>query len=167
MIGKFNPLLKRIVVAAALAVGVAGAARADDSSLNPFTGESYAGFNGGENRQAIKNPTFDNAPSAWRQANPGGLSERVFQSYSAPGEEWHMTHPSMTNGPSDPTFKQTHPNGLTERELQALSSGGPAWQLPGEPGTAMASSAPAPVAQTTPQERLANLFRRTPADATQ
>jgi hypothetical protein len=168
MIGTFHPLLKRVAFAAALAVGAAGAARADDSSMNPFTGESYAGFNGGANLPAVTNPSFNTAPSEWRQANPNGLPERVFQSYSAPGENWHMTHPATANAATDPSFEETHPNGLTERELQALSSGAPVWQLPGEPGTAMASENQAPVAQAPQQgQRFANLFHRTPTSATQ
>ena len=164
MIGKFHPLLKRVVLAAGLAVAVTGAARADDSSMNPFTGESYAGFNGGGNRPAISNARVDTAPSAWRQANPNGLPERVFLSYSAPGEAWHLNHPTFAAGaPIDPTFKQAHPNGLSERELQALSSEAPAWQLRGEPGTATAAEDQAPVAQAAPLgQRLASFFHRTP-----
>ena len=167
MIGTFHPLLKRVALAAALALGAAGVARADDSSMNPFTGESYAGFNGGATRPAINNPSFNNAPSEWRQANPNGLPERVFQSYSAPGENWHMSHPSTANAPADPSFKETHPNGLTERELQALSSDGSAWQLRGAPGTGVASEEQAPIAQEPFGQRLANLFHRTPTSAAQ
>ena len=167
MIGTFHPLLKRLVLAAALTLGATGAARADDSSMNPFTGESYAGFNGGANLPAVTNPSFNTAPSEWRQANPNGLPERVFQSYSATGENWHMTHPSTANAPADPSFKETHPNGLSERELQALSSDGSAWQLRGAPGTAVASEEQAPVAQQPFGQRFANLFHRNPTTATQ
>ena len=167
MIGTFHPLLKRLVLAAALALGATGAARADDSSMNPFTGESYAGFNGGANLPAVTNPSFNTAPSEWRQANPNGLPERVFQSYSATGENWHMTHPSTANAPADPSFKETHPNGLSERELQALSSDGSAWQLRGIPGTAVASEEQSPVAQQPIGQRFANLFHQNPTTATQ
>jgi hypothetical protein len=172
MIGKFHPLLKRVVLAAALALGATGAARADDSSMNPFTGDSYAYFNGGYNRPAIANLSFDNAPSAWRQANPNGLPERVLQAYSEPGEAWHPNAPTLASAPSDPTFKQSHPNGLTQREFQALSSDASAWRLGGEPGTAaVVSENQAPVAQATPQEplrqRLVSLFHRSSNRATQ
>ena len=167
MIGKFHPQLKNVALAAALAFGAAGAAHADDSSMNPFTGESYAGFNSGANLPAATNPSFNSAPSEWRQANPNGLPERVFQSYSAPGENWHMTHPSTANAPADPSFKETHPNGLTERELQALSSDGSAWQLRGAPGTAVALEEQAPIAQVPFGQRFANLFHRNPNTATQ
>lgn len=46
MNSKFS-VTKGIVVAAALVAGVSGVSRADDSSTNPFTGDSYAYFNGG------------------------------------------------------------------------------------------------------------------------
>ena len=61
-------------------------ARADDSSMNPFTGDSYAYFNGSD-LPRNGNPVFDKAASAWRQSNPNGLSERVLQSYSGTGEQ--------------------------------------------------------------------------------
>ena len=169
MIGKKHLGMKQIALAIALVAGAAGlgVARADDSSMNPFTGESYAGFNGAYNRPAVVNPGFDTAPSAWRQANPNGLSERVFQSYSAPGEGWHLTHPAAVSTASDPEFKQTHPSGLTEREYQALSSDASAWQLGGTPGTPAVAAAE----QATPLQplggRLANLFHRNPGSATQ
>lgn len=133
MTGTMHKLIKKVVLATALAFGSAGVARADDSSMNPFIGDSYAYFNG-YNRPANANPTFDNAASAWRQANPNGLPERVLQSYSVWGEEWHLNKPSFTAVASDGTFRQSHPNGLTERELQALSSEAPAWQGRGERG---------------------------------
>jgi hypothetical protein len=140
-------MMKSIVVAVALVAGVSGLAHADDSSMNPFTGDSYAYFNGGDLPRGGK-PVFDKTPSAWRQANPNGLSERILQSYSAPGEAWHLSKPVFANVAADPTFKQTHPNGLTERELQALSSEAPAWQLPKQPATrAVASTNDTAIAQ--------------------
>ena len=119
-------MVKSLAVAVALAAGVSGSALADDSSLNPFTGDSFASFNGGYDRRQSANATFNKASSEWRQSNPQGLSERVLQSYSAWGMAW-KPQPVFTIAPEDPTFRQSHPNGLTERELQALSSGGPAW----------------------------------------
>jgi hypothetical protein len=132
-------MLKSMVVAVALAAGVSGMARADDSSMNPFTGDSYAYFNGGDLPRG-GTPVFDKAASVWRQANPNGLSERVLQSYSAPGEAWHLNKPVFASAAADSTFKQSHPNGLTERELQALSSEAPAWQLPKQSSTAAFAS---------------------------
>jgi len=68
MNSKFS-IVKSIAVAAALAAGASGMARADDNSMNPFTGESYAYFNGCNLGQNCK-PAFDTAPSAWRRAAP-------------------------------------------------------------------------------------------------
>jgi len=149
-----HPLMKRLVLAAALAVGVSGMARADDSSMSPFTGESYSAFNGGNDRTKNSNPTFDQAPSAWRKANPDGLPESVFQSYSAPGLAWKVDSPVFASVASDPAFKESHPGGLSESELQALSSDAPAWQLAAAPGAPLATQEQAAVAQSTPQESL-------------
>ena len=44
-----SKLTSRLVVAATLALGASGVALADDSSMNPFTGDSWAYFNGGHN----------------------------------------------------------------------------------------------------------------------
>src|SRR5260370_41431519 len=72
-------ILKSIALTAALMAGVSGIARADDSSMNPLVGDSYAAFNGG-NLPKTGNPGYDNSPSSWRQANPDGLSMRQYQS---------------------------------------------------------------------------------------
>ena len=161
MNGTFHFRTKRALLLAALAAGgaLAGMARADDSSMNPFTGESYAAFESGYSRSTVGNPQFENAPSAWRQANPDGLSERVLQSYSAPGEAWRLTAPAYSQSAAAvQDFRRTHPNGLDERELQALSSEGSAWQLDTVAGT----EAPITLGQAaTPlSERLAALFHR-------
>jgi hypothetical protein len=163
MNGSVHILMKKVALAAALVVGASGVARADDSSMNPFTGESYAYFNGGYERPATSNPTFDHARSTWRQDNPNGLAERVFQSYSAPGEAWHLNNPVFAGAPTDPTFKQSHPNGLTESELQALSSEASAWQFRGVAGAAtVASEDQATIAQGVTKEplsqRIADFF---------
>ena len=50
MFGRQYLLTKQLVTATALALCVSGIALADDSSMNPFTGESFVHFNGGENR---------------------------------------------------------------------------------------------------------------------
>ena len=43
-------LARQLVTATALALGVSGMALGDDSSMNPFTGESFVYFNGAQNR---------------------------------------------------------------------------------------------------------------------
>jgi fructose-specific component phosphotransferase system IIB-like protein len=112
-------MLKSMVVAAALAAGVSGIARADDSSMNPFTGDSYAYFNGGDLPQNGK-PVFDKAASAWHQANPRGLSERQLEALSSEALAHDFQRPTFDKGPS--TWRQANPHGLSERQLQALSS---------------------------------------------
>ena len=117
-------MLKSAVVAVALVAGVSGIARADDSSMNPFTGDSYAYFNNGDLPRG-GNPVFAKAPSAWRQANPNGLSERQLQALSSEALSNDFQRPTFDKGPS--AWRQANPHGLSEREFQALSSEGPAW----------------------------------------
>jgi len=112
-------MLNSMVVAVALAAGVSGIARADDSSMNPFTGDSYAYFNKGDLPRA-GNPVFDKSASPWRQANPSGVSERQLEALSSEALASDFTKPTFDKGPS--TWRQTHPHGLSERQLQALSS---------------------------------------------
>jgi hypothetical protein len=82
-----SKLMKSIVVTAALVAGVSGMARADDSSMNPFTGDSYAYFDGGHDLPQIGKPVFDTAPSSWRQTHPNGLSERRLEALSSEAPE--------------------------------------------------------------------------------
>ena len=128
MTGNMHRLMKKVVLAVALAAGWAGLARADDSSMNPFIGDSYAYFDGA-NLPQQSNSAYDHSPSTWRQDNPNGLSVREMQSrWGAWGEMFHLNPTVISTASADPAFKQSHPNGLTEPEFQALSSDGPAWQ---------------------------------------
>jgi len=102
--------MKSLVMAVVLAAGVSGLARADDGGMGRFS-DSYAYFN---------SQTIDKSPSAWRQANPGGLSERQLEALSSEALASDFTKPTFDKGPS--TWRPTHPNGLSERQLQALSS---------------------------------------------
>ena len=122
-------MIKSIVMTLALAA-IPGIASADDSSTNPFAGESYA-FNRGNVGRTTKPLVFDRAPSAWRQVNPAGLSERQLQALSSYALGSAFQHRTFGTSPS--TFARTHPHGLSERELQVLSSPGPAWQSSPEP----------------------------------
>ena len=110
----------------AMLVGVPGLARADGSSMNPFTGDSYAFFNGGCNIQQRCKPAFDNAPSAFRQTNPHGLSESQLQAIAVEGPTRDFTPAVLDRDPS--TWRTSHPHGLSESELQAISSEGPTYQ---------------------------------------
>src|SRR6267378_4274658 len=98
-------MMKSMVVAVALVAGVSGMARADDSSMNPFTGDSYAYFNRGNLPEHGK-PIFDKAPSAWRQSHPRGLSVHEMQALSSDAPAWHQPDKSATSAlasTNDPT----------------------------------------------------------------
>ena len=128
MTGNMHSTITKVALAVALAAGSAGLARADDSSMNPFIGDSYSYFNGG-NLPQESNPAYDNSTSAWRQEHPNGLSMREMQSrWGAWGEMFHLNPTVISTASADPSFKQSHPHGLTQSEFQALSSEGPAWQ---------------------------------------
>jgi hypothetical protein len=166
-------LSRQLVVATALALGASSVALADDSSMNPFTGDSYKYFNGGNtlgNAARFNRPAFSNVPAdpSWRQSHPNGLTERELQALSSSdlsASASQINPPILASAPTDPSWRQSHPNGLTERELQALSSSSLAiWQSPtGSGSTASASTDQANVAQTPSQEtfsaRLARFFR--------
>lgn len=66
---KQHSLSKQLVVVAALALGTSGVALADDSSMNMWTGDSYAYFNGGRNFPDGR-PVLDYGPSTYRPAPP-------------------------------------------------------------------------------------------------
>ena len=88
MFRKPYSLSTQLVVATALALGASSVALADDSSMNPFTGDSYKYFNGGHTLgQAARfnGAVFSNAPvdSSWRQSHPNGLTERELQALSS------------------------------------------------------------------------------------
>ena len=85
-------MMKSMVVAVALAAGVSGIARADDSSMNRFGGDSYAYFN-------MDKPVVNNAPLP-RQS---GLSERDLQALSSESPVWQEPNQSAIN-----TFASTN-----------------------------------------------------------
>jgi len=45
----------------------------------------------------LEAPVFDNAPSAWRQAHPNGLSEREFMALSSEAPAWQLPNQSQTS----------------------------------------------------------------------
>ena len=112
--------MMRIVAAVALAAGVSGIARADDSSSSRFGGDGYAYFHQDK-------PIVSKAPTGFRQSNPNGLSESQLQalSSSSVASAYGAAVPAFDKATS--SFAQSHPHGLSVRELQALSSEGPAW----------------------------------------
>ena len=81
-------LSKQLVVVTALALGASSVARADDSSMNPFTGDSYKYFNDGHTlgeAARLNRPVFSNTPAdpSWRRSHPNGLTERELQALSS------------------------------------------------------------------------------------
>jgi hypothetical protein len=130
MNSKFS-MLKSIALAAALAAGISGIARADDNSMSRFGGDGYAYFN---------SAPVSKAPSAWRQANPSGVSERELQALSSEGLGYDFQRPTFDKSPS--AWRQANPNGVSERELQALSSSSlaTAWRSPGQSATSALAS---------------------------
>src|SRR3989442_13177343 len=62
-------MMKSIMLTAALAAAVSGIARADDNSMNPYTGDSYAYFNGGNHPQG-GHPVFNKGPPSFRPTHP-------------------------------------------------------------------------------------------------
>jgi len=163
MKSKFS-VMKVMAVTAALAAGVSGVAHADDSSMNPFVGDSYAYFNGGD-LPRIGNPVYDNSPSAWSQSHPDGLPESQYQAWSGYGQAWKPA-PVLDNAPS--AWQRSHPNGVSEREFEALSSEAPAWHQPDQSATrALASTNDAGNMASASREpfgaRIARFFHLTPA----
>ena len=125
-------LSKQLAVAAALALGTSGVALADDNSMSPLTGDSYAYFNGGRNYPYGK-PVFNNAPLSFRQTSPHGLSVGEYQALSSDGLAWPLPNQSAASAiaatDAAKSFHQTHPHGLPFGEYEALSSADPAWRL--------------------------------------
>lgn len=129
MNSKFS-LVKSIAIAAALVAGVSGMARADDNDMTRLGGSSYAYFN---------SAPVDKSPSAWRQANPNGVPERVLQAESSEDLGYDFQHFTFDKSPS--AWRQANPNGVSEHDLQALSSEAYAWHQPASaPTRAMAST---------------------------
>jgi hypothetical protein len=138
MNSKFS-LVKSITLAAALAAGVSGIARADDSSMARFGGDSYA---------YLASIPVDKTPSVWRQANPSGVPERQLQALSSEGLGFDFQRFAFDKSPS--AWRQENPNGVSERELQALSSESFAWHQPtSSPTRALASTNEATVVAKT------------------
>jgi hypothetical protein len=170
MFRKPHLVSKQLAMAMALALGASSVALADDSSMNPFIGDSYRYFNGGHNLGdpgQFKGPVFSKVPAdpSWRQSHPNGISERDLQalsssSVSAAAEQ--LNPPVLAA--AGPSLRQAHQN-LDERQMQALaSSSASRWQGPnGSESTASASTDKANVAQSSGKEtfsaRLARLFR--------
>ena len=153
---------KKWAVVAVVALGVSGGAFADDSSMNPFTGDSYKFFNS----PAAKDSTVSVAT-----VRPRGIPERELQALSSAGlsSAWQIEAPTFAVAAAEPTWRETHPHGLTEAQLQAISASGlpNSWQIAdGSDGTSSSSVAEAEGGQASGKvsffERLARIFRADP-----
>jgi hypothetical protein len=134
-------VMKSVVVAVALVAGVAGVARADDSSMSRFGGDGYAYFH--EDK-----PVVSRAPSGFRREDPHGLTESQYQTLSSEGPEWQ---PRASIDRTLPTFRKTDPHGLSISEYQALSSNDSMWQEPATSPTSVAGSPNAAIANNAVQ----------------
>ena len=147
---KPHSLSKQLVIATALALGASSVALADDSSMNPFIGDSYRYFNGGHNLgdPGFKGPVISKVPAdpAWRQSHPNGISERDLQALSSSSIS---AAAEQLNPPVIASARQPHQN-LDERQMQALaSSSASRWQAPnGSESTAPTATDQANVAQS-------------------
>ncbi len=70
MFHKSHLLNKQLVVATALALGASGIALADDSSMNPFIGDSYKYFNGSRNLE-IRGLSIGRSTAPHPRIHPG------------------------------------------------------------------------------------------------
>jgi hypothetical protein len=174
MFRKPHALSRQLILVTALALVASGVARADDSSMNPFIGDSYKYFNGGRNlgdARPAERPMLSVAPAdpAWRQAHPHGLSLQDLQAMSSSGlsaAAEQLDAAAVATAMADRS--RARPGNWSEHEMQALSSSTLArWQASGGAEGRLAASAASEqttLAQnpdTTPfAARVARLFRR-------
>jgi uncharacterized protein YjiK len=128
--------IKKTLLVTVLAAASANVVHADDG-VGRFS-DSYRYF--------ASQPTIE-SPSAWRQANPSGLSNSQLEQLSSEALTNEFNVSKLTFDKASSSFKQTHPKGLSDRELQALSSEGWAWHSQ-DAATAVASGTATVVART-------------------
>jgi hypothetical protein len=139
------------MLAAALALGTSGVALADDNSMTRFGGDSYAAFN-------MDRPGANNAPSAFRQTNPRGLSIGQYEALSSDGRPWQSPNPNDATAiaamDAAKAWRQSHPHGLPVTVYEALSADGRPWQFSNPSGaSAVASMDAAPDSAIRTSER--------------
>jgi hypothetical protein len=160
MTGNKHSVMKRVGLAAALLAGMCAVARADDSSMSRFGGESYADFN-----QPASNASAD---AAWHRSHPNGYTQLELERLTSRSTSYQPA-PVLSNATADSAWRQSHPNGFTERELQSMSSEAPAWHQPDKSATgALASTNDATKSPSASREpfgaRIARFFHVTPAN---
>jgi hypothetical protein len=120
-------VMKSLVVAVALTAGVSGIAHAD-GDMGRF-GDSYAYF---------ASQPVDKAPSAYRAANPNGISDRQLEALSSEALARDFTQPTFDKTASE--WRAANPHGLSEKQYQALSSESAAWHPFTQPATTAVAS---------------------------
>jgi hypothetical protein len=139
---------------------------ADDNSMSPWTGDSYAYFNGGQNFPYGK-PVFNKGPLSFRQTDPHGLSIAEYEALSADGRPWPLPNPSaasvIASMDAAKAWRQSNPHGLPLSTYEAWSADGRPWPLPNSSAaSAVASMDAAPVSTSVSGERsgtgIARLF---------
>jgi hypothetical protein len=116
-------MMKSVVVAAALAAGVSGIARADDSNAPSAWRQSHPNGLSFNQIAAMSTPVFkpapvlDNATSAWRQSHSNGLSFNQIAAMSTPV---FKPAPVLDNAPS--AWRQNHAGGLADLQFAAMGS---------------------------------------------
>ncbi len=83
-------LRKQILVASALAFGTTGVALGDDSSMNPFTGNSHACSHGGQN---LGNFSMARAP---RVQAANASAERIKKDELTPEQKIRLARAALT-----------------------------------------------------------------------
>jgi len=113
-------LSKQLVVATALALGASSVALADDSSMSPFTGDSYKYFNGsnlGAPGQFVR-PVFSAAPAdpSWRKTHPNGLTDRELAALASSSlAAWQSPNGSDNAASAQGNMAQTGRETFSER----------------------------------------------------
>ena len=123
-----------LVVAAALAAGMATSAYAGDNSMSIWTGESYRAFNGGHNFPN-GSPQLNLAQSTFQATNPHGLSNAQYAALSSEDPMWQPAKPVNPALQREATaearaWRAENPHGLSENDYVALSANSPVWQQP-------------------------------------
>lgn len=144
------PMMKSIVLAAALVAGISGLARADDSTI-PV--RQYQAWSDDSTPWQLHPPVFHKAPSSFRQTYPNGLPVNQYQAWSDESTPWRLHPPVIAEAPS--SFHRNHPQGLPVSQYMAWSDDMHQWQLPGQSKTsALASTDRAAVAKSAANESL-------------
>ena len=120
-------LSKQLVVTTVLALSSSSIALADDSSMNPLTGDSYRYFNGGHNLGEpgqVNRPVYSRAPAdpTWRRSHPNGLTESELLALSSSSlARWQLPNGSQNTALAPTDRAQLAQNPSKETFLARLA----------------------------------------------